>query len=152
MDRRSIFAIMAASIAAAPLLSRGTAGAERNKHHKVAIHVGTNDPAVMKVALANSRNIQEYYTSVGEEVSIEILANSEGLHMLRDDTSPVKEEIKATREKVPQLVLSACDNTKTVMETREGKAVPIIPDARLVPAVIARLVELQEQGYSYVKP
>jgi intracellular sulfur oxidation DsrE/DsrF family protein len=38
------------------------------------------------------------------------------------------------------------------MEKREGKAVPIIAEATIVPAGIVRLVELQEAGYSYVKP
>ena len=111
-----------------------------------------NDPAVMRLALGNSRNAQEYYSSVGEEVAIEIVAYSQGLHMLRDDTSPVKEEIKATRAKVPQLAFGACNNTKLAMEKAEGKSVPIIPEATIVPAGVVRLVELQEEGYKYVKP
>jgi intracellular sulfur oxidation DsrE/DsrF family protein len=38
------------------------------------------------------------------------------------------------------------------MEKTEGKPVPIIPEATIVPAGIVRLVELQEQGYKYAKP
>jgi intracellular sulfur oxidation DsrE/DsrF family protein len=30
--------------------------------------------------------------------------------------------------------------------------VPIIAEATIVPAGVVRLVELQEQGYSYIKP
>jgi intracellular sulfur oxidation DsrE/DsrF family protein len=72
--------------------------------------------------------------------------------MLRDDTSPVKDEIKLTREKVPQIAFGACNNTKRAMEKAEGKPVPIIPEATIVPAGVVRLVELQEEGYRYVKP
>jgi intracellular sulfur oxidation DsrE/DsrF family protein len=38
------------------------------------------------------------------------------------------------------------------MEKTEGKAVPIIQEAVVVPAGVVRLVELQEQGFKYVKP
>jgi intracellular sulfur oxidation DsrE/DsrF family protein len=38
------------------------------------------------------------------------------------------------------------------MEKAENKIIPIIPEAHVVPAGITRLVELQEEGYSYVKP
>jgi len=72
--------------------------------------------------------------------------------MLRDDTSPVKPEIAELRKDVPQVVFSGCNNTKTGMEKREGRPVPIIAEARIVPAGVARLMELQEQGYAYVKP
>jgi intracellular sulfur oxidation DsrE/DsrF family protein len=72
--------------------------------------------------------------------------------MLRDDTSPVKDEIRQTRAKVPQIAFGACNNTKKAMEKTEGKTIPIIQEAVVVPAGIVRLVELQEQGFKYAKP
>jgi intracellular sulfur oxidation DsrE/DsrF family protein len=106
----------------------------------------------MKLALNNSRNAFELYKAKGEELAVEIVCYSQGLHMLRDDTSPVKNEIHEVRKIVPQLAFGACNNTKNAMEKREGKPVPIIPEATIVPAGIVRLVELQEEGYHYVKP
>jgi len=106
----------------------------------------------MKLALNNTRNANELYKAAGEELAVEIVCYSQGLHMLRDDTSPVKAEIHELRKVVPQVAFGACNNTKTAMEKREGKPVPIIPEATVVPAGIVRLVELQEAGYSYVKP
>ena len=152
MDRRSIFKISVAALAAAPLFGRKAAAAVEKKQHKLVIHVDQNDPAVMRLALGNSRNCHELYTAMGDDVAIEIVCYSQGLHMLRDDTSPVKNEIHETRKAVPQLAFGACNNTKNAMEKREGKPVPIIPEATIVPAGIVRLVELQEQGYHYVKP
>jgi uncharacterized protein len=152
MNRRSIFTATLAAFAVTPLLHRTAAAADAKKSHKLAIHVDQNDPAVMRLALANSRNAYELYAAMGEEVAIEIVAYSQGLHMLRDDTSPVKEEIRSTRAKVPNLAFGACNNTKRAMERAEGKPVPMIAEATIVPAGVVRLVELQEQGYSYLKP
>jgi hypothetical protein len=38
------------------------------------------------------------------------------------------------------------------MEKAEGHAIPMMPEATIVPAGIVHLSELQEQGWSYVKP
>jgi intracellular sulfur oxidation DsrE/DsrF family protein len=152
MDRRSIFRVGIAALAVAPLFDRKAGAATEKKQHKLAVHVDQNDPAVMRLALANSRNAHELYAAMGEDIAIEIVCYSQGLHMLRDDTSPVKDEIRATRAKVPQLAFSACNNTKRAMEKTEGKTIPIIQEAVVVPAGVVRLVELQEQGFKYLKP
>ena len=151
MDRRSIFAFLAAAFVAAPAVDRpALAGGE--KKHRLAIHVDQSDIAQMNLALGNASNVFEHYKSRGEEVDIEIVTYSQGLQMLREDTSPVKEEIRSTRAKVPQLAFSACGNTKRAMEKTEGKPVPLIEEAVVVPAGVVRLVELQEQGFKYIKP
>ena len=155
MDRRWILRVLGAATVVLPVVDRQAAAAiekSPEKNHKLALHVDVNDPDVMKLALNNARNAHELYTGWGEQVAIEIVAYSQGLHMLRDDTSPVKEEIKALRAKVPTVAFGACNNTKKGMEKREGKTIPLIPEATLVPAGIVRLVELQELGYKYVKP
>jgi intracellular sulfur oxidation DsrE/DsrF family protein len=143
---------MAATVLAVPFANRKAAAEGGKKAHKLAIHVDQNDADVMKLALNNTRNANELYKAAGEELSVEIVCYSQGLHMLRDDTSPVKTEIHELRKLVPQVAFGACNNTKTAMEKREGKPVPIIPEATIVPAGIVRLVELQEAGYAYAKP
>ena len=152
MDRRSIFKVAMATLAVAPLFGHKVEAAGEKKKHKLVLHVDQNDPAVMRLALGNARNANELYTAMGDELDVEIVAYSQGLHMFRDDTSPVKAEIKEARTKVPQLAFGACNNTKRNMERVEGKPVPIIPEATVVPAGIVRLVELQELGYAYAKP
>jgi uncharacterized protein len=152
MDRRWMFKVFGAGLLAVPFAARKAAAEGEKKVHRLAIHVDQNDADVMKLALNNTRNANELYKERGEELAVEIVCYSQGLHMLRDDTSPVKNEIHELRKVVPQVAFGACNNTKTAMEKREGKPVPIIPEATIVPAGIVRLVELQEAGYHYVKP
>jgi intracellular sulfur oxidation DsrE/DsrF family protein len=124
------------------------------KPHRVVLHVDQNEPSVMNQALNNANNILEYYRSKNEEVEVEFVAYGPGLHMLRDDTSPVKERIKSLADvSFPSKVtFSACGITKTNMERVEGKPVTLLPQARIVPAGVVQIMELQEQGYAYVKP
>ncbi len=125
---------------------------DQGADHKVTIHVDENDPARMNMALNNIVNMRKYYDSVGETVDIELVAYGPGLHMLRADTSPVAERISVMSLEIDNLAFSACGNTHSVMSKKANKKVELLDEASLVPSGVVRLVELQEQGYSYIRP
>src|SRR5258706_4896661 len=64
------------------------------KAHRLILQVNTNDPAAMNLALNNATNVTQHFKERGEKVKIEVVTFGPGLHMLRDDTSPVKARIK----------------------------------------------------------
>jgi intracellular sulfur oxidation DsrE/DsrF family protein len=123
-----------------------------NKLHRLILQVNTNDPAMMNLALNNATNVAQYYKDLGEKVTIEVVTFGPGLHMLRDDTSPVKARIKAIKESTPAISFKACGNTQENMHKVENKEIPIIPEATIVKSGVVRVMQLQEQGWSYVKP
>jgi intracellular sulfur oxidation DsrE/DsrF family protein len=123
----------------------------RSAAHRVAIHVDDNDPKVMNLALNNAKNVLEYYKAKGETVAIEVVAYGPGLHMLRADTSPVKHRV-AEMSMAPEIAFSACGNTRANMAKQEGNDVSLLSEARLVPSGVVRLMELQKQGYAYIRP
>jgi intracellular sulfur oxidation DsrE/DsrF family protein len=108
----------------------------------------------MNLALNNATNVIEYYRSKDEQVDIDIIAYGPGLNMLRADTSPVQDRIKSFKELAfpGKIQFSACNVTKQGMEKREGHPIPILPDATGVPSGVVHLMELQEAGWSYVRP
>ena len=122
------------------------------KTHYLAIHVDENDPVKMNIALNNAKNVTKYYRSKGEDVKVEIVAHGPGLHMFREDTSPVKTRIAAMALEQDNLAFSACGNTIKGVTKKEGKAPPLISEATVVTSGVVRLMELQEQGWTYVRP
>jgi len=140
-----------ATAAALSIALASSALAADGKTHRVAIQVDQNDPAVMNMVLNNATNVIEYYRGKSEDVDVEIVAYGPGMHMLRADTSPVADRIKRLKE-MGKVQFSACNNTKQNMEKTEGHAISILPEATIVPAGVVRLMELQEQGWSYVRP
>ena len=120
--------------------------------HKVAMQVSQNDKAVMDLALNNARNIVEYYKEKGETVAIEIVTYGPGLHMLRADTSPVKERIAPMSLEHSNIKFMACENTQKNQSKAEGKPVTLISEATVTPSGVVRLMELQKQGYAYIRP
>jgi intracellular sulfur oxidation DsrE/DsrF family protein len=122
------------------------------KMHRLVLQVNTNEPPMMNLALNNATNVAQYYKDIGEKVAIEIVTFGPGLHMLRDDTSPVKERIKAITESTPSISFKACGNTRENMGKAESKEIPLIAEAKVVKSGVVRVMELQEKGWSYVKP
>jgi uncharacterized protein len=123
-----------------------------NKEHHLILQVNTNDPAAMNLALNNATNVAQYYKERGEMVKVEVVTFGPGLHMLRDDTSPVKARIEVMALSSPEVSYKACGNTKENMHKAENKDIPIIPQAEVVKSGVVRVMELQEQGWTYVKP
>ena len=134
------------------MLALTTTPARAGDAHKVAIHVDQNDKKVMNMALNNIANLKKYYASKGEDVSIELVAYGPGLHMLREDTSPVKARIAKMGLEIDNLTFSACGNTHAKMSKKGGKSVPLVSEAKMTPSGVVRLIALQEQGYAYVRP
>ncbi|MDE2329870.1 MAG: DsrE family protein [Bradyrhizobium sp.] len=143
-----------AAVAILSMAFASSALAADAKPHRVAIQVDQNDLQVMNLALGNATNMIQYYRDKKEEVDIDITAYGPGLHMLRADTSPVQDRIKRLKDMVfpGKIQFSACHNTMQNMEKAEGHPIQIVSDATVVPSGVVHLSELQEQGWSYVKP
>ena len=122
--------------------------------HRLMIQVNQNDPALMNLALNNATNVLEYYRSRGEQTDVDIVAFGPGLHMLRSDTSPVSDRIKGLKDVAfpGTFRFSACGVTRRGMETKEGKPVAMVPEASMVSSGVVHMMELQEKGWSYVRP
>ncbi|MFZ3236132.1 MAG: DsrE family protein [Stellaceae bacterium] len=146
---RGILVAFALALAASPALA-----AEKTASHRIAIQVSQNDPERMNLALLNAANAIKYYSGKGESIEVEVVAYGPGLNMLREDTSPVKDRIKSLKASDigGEMHFSACHNTKEAMEKREGHPITIVPEATVVPSGVVRLTQLQEQGWSYIRP
>lgn len=124
------------------------------KPHRIAVQVDQNDPATMNLALNNVTNIIQYYRDKGETVDVAVVAYGPGLNMYRDDTSPVKDRLKQISEMAfpSNVKFAACGNTKENMEKKEGHSISLVPQASVVPSGVVTLSELQEQGWTYIRP
>lgn len=138
---------LAAAAALVPLM----AIAEGQTHY-LAIHVDENDPKVMNIALNNAQNVTKYYESKGDTVVIELVAYGPGLNMFVEGKSPVADRISTMSLGMDNIAFSACGNTLKKFEAKAGGHVPIMEEATVVPSGVVRLMELQEQGYAYVRP
>lgn len=143
----ALIPLLLASLLSPPSAAQSTAAIE-----KVVLHVDENDPKVMDLTLNNVKNLLTYYKDNGQKVQIEVVAYGPGLHMLRQDTSPVKDRIASLSLESQNVQFTACGNTLEGMTKREGSKPALVAEAKLVPAGIVRIIDLTKQGYVYIKP
>ena len=120
--------------------------------HRLALQISDNDAGKMNAVLNVAANVSKYYTDKGDEIEIQIVAFNAGLHMLRDDTSPVKPRLKSFKQGMPNVSFMACENTLESMARIEGKEPPLVENAERVKAGVVTLIELGEKGWTIVRP
>ena len=140
-----------ASLALALTLAASAAFGDGVVHH-VALHVDENDPKLMNMVLNNAQNLTAYYAGQGDTAEIEIVAYGPGLSMYVEGKSPVADRIAQMSLENEGLHFSACANTIAGMEKKTGEKVALLAEAEVVPSGVVRLIELQEQGYAYIRP
>jgi intracellular sulfur oxidation DsrE/DsrF family protein len=133
------------------VLGAGVALAE-GEGPRVAIHVDQDDQATMNMALNNAVNIISHYQALGQTVTVEIVTYGPGLTMLRSDLSPVASRIEDMALMHETLTFSACLNTVEAIRQKTNKDVPLLEEVQVVPSGAVRLMELQAEGYAYLRP
>jgi uncharacterized protein len=142
--------VVATPIAAAHAQDKPTASSEMV--HKIAIQVSDSDPAAMTLALNNAQNILNHYKKLNQKVDVQVVAFGPGLHLFREDTSKVKTRLSTMALENPNLTLLACGNTHVNHMKAENKEIKLMSEAKVVPSGVVMLSELQERGYSYIRP
>jgi hypothetical protein len=144
--------LLGVAILLAAVLPAAAQTAKAEDAYKVALHVDDNDAAKMNLTLNNVQNIVAEFKKSGRKIDIQVVTYGPGLHMFRDDSSPVKARIQEIALANPNVTFAACGNTQTNMSKAEKKDIKLISEAKVVPSGVVHLVELQRRGYAYVKP
>ena len=115
--------------------------------HKVVIQVSTDDARTQKIALNNAVNIQKSL-GVGE-VKIEIVAYGPGLGLM---TMAGKQSQRVADLALQDITFSACNNTIKKITKKKGAAPKLVEGVGIVDSGAVRIIELQQQGYAYIRP
>lgn len=121
--------------------------ADSHTKNKIVIQVSTDDPRTQKIALNNAVNMQKLYGI--DNIEIEIVAYGPGLGLL---TAKSKEGKRVSSLAMQDITFSACGNTMAKVAKKSGKMPKLLEGVGQVKAGVARIMELQQQGYAYIRP
>lgn len=121
--------------------------AEQGAIHRMVIQVSSADPASHRIALNNAANLRQALAPGA--VEIEIVAYGPGVAMLAADGP---ESLRIAELAGEGVAFSACGNTLSAIEAERGEKLPLAAGVNVVPAGVLRIMELQEQGYTYLRP
>jgi len=120
--------------------------------HKLALQITDANPMSMNMVLNVAGNVTSHYQDKGEKVEIKVVAFGPGLMMLRADKSPIKERLVGFMETHKSVEFDACNNTLQAMAKKEGKVPPLLPGVTVVPSGAVALLELNEHGWTIIRP
>ena len=124
----------------------GIAAVLSQESHRVVVHLNSGDEKIQRGALNNIRHL---YQEVGREhARVELVAHGAGLTLLMKNDSLLATEV-AQLKTAYAVEFTACSNTMKAQGLTRTDLIDQVD--RTVPAIV-RLVELQEQGWSYIKP
>lgn len=126
---------------------RATAATETTEQHRLVIQINKADAELQDHVLANIVNLQKHYGL--DNIEIEVVAYGPGIWFLTDNSS-YKQRIESLM--LQNVVFTACGNTLDTLEAKDGKRPPLIAEVDIAQAGIARILERQEQGWSYLSP
>ena len=121
--------------------------ADSHTKNKLVIQVSTDDPRTQKIALNNAVNLQKLYGI--DNITIEIVAYGPGLGLM---TTKSGQADRVTSLAMQDITFSACGNTMKKVAKKSGKMPELLEGVGQVTAGVARIMELQQQGYAYIRP
>lgn len=114
--------------------------------HRVVMHLNSGDEKIQRGALNNIRHL---YQEVGRErLRVELVVHGAGLTLLTKKDSTLATELAQLKTSY-DVEFTACSNTMKAMNLTTRDLVEQVD--RTVPAMV-RLMELQEEGWAYIKP
>ena len=114
--------------------------------HRVVMHLNSGDEKVQRGALNNIRHL---YQEVGREhLRVELVVHGAGLTLLTKKDSTLAPEL-AQLKTAYEAEFTACSNTMKAQGLTRADLIDQV--GRTVPAMV-RLMELQEEGWAYIKP
>ena len=114
--------------------------------HRVVMHLNSGDEKVQRGVLNNIRNL---YQEVGREyLRVELVVHGAGLTLLTKKDSTLALEL-AQLKTAYEAEFTACSNTMKAQGLTRADLLDQV--GRTVPAMV-RLMELQEEGWAYIKP
>lgn len=112
--------------------------------HAVVFHISSGDGFAQKLVLNNAQNLQRFYGP--DKIQIEVVAYGPGLRTLFKENSQYN-RIKTMAE--GGIEFTACANTMRNMGRDTGSLHKV---AKVVPGGVVRIMELQEAGWTYIRP
>ena len=119
-----------------------------SQKHYIVVHVDRNDALTQKLVLKNVANVVKHYGK--DHVKIEVVAYGPGLQLLVKGTPNA--DLVRTMTQEDNIRFSACNNTIQAIIAKTGEAPDLIDGVIVVPSGVARITELEEDGYTYVRP
>jgi hypothetical protein len=114
--------------------------------HKLAIHVDRDDAVTLKLAINNANKA---WAELQPDIAIKVVVYGPGIALVTKGGTH-EQSVLDLIDKGVQYYL--CDVTVQKMVKELGRSPDLVKGVNIVPSGTVKLLELQEQGFAYLRP
>jgi uncharacterized protein len=118
--------------------------------NKIILHVSESDPEVLYKTLYQIDSILQAYSKSKKPFELEVVANSGGIDLFRNDVSPYKDRIKQIIKNYNNVSFIACSNAMEKLRLK-GIEPDLIADTKTGVTAIDQIVKRLQEGWVYLK-
>jgi len=122
----------------------------RTDANKILLHINTMDPGRVEAALETTEKILSSHEGPQKEIKLEVVANADGLGILREG-SPYAKRIQKITSMHRNVSFLACGIARQNAKLKEGVDIKLIPQAKEVPAALDEILKRLKLGWLYIK-
>ncbi|WGZ93542.1 MAG: DsrE family protein [Candidatus Thiothrix putei] len=145
----ALLSVPFSAVTAADAVTEKTSESEAtgDETHRLVIQVNKREEDFQDHVLANIVNLQKHYGM--DNIEMEVVAYGPGIWLVTDKSAFLKRVESLMMQNV---TFTACGNTLDTVEETSGTRPTLIDGVEETQAGIARIIALQEQGWSYLSP
>lgn len=118
--------------------------------HKVIVHVSNSNPIKLKAALDETENLLDTYRLANRNIQVELIANKQGVDLLRANVTNYKGRISLMQERYPNLSFLVCGKTINKLRSK-GESVQLLPHTGIATSAADQINKRLTQGWGYIK-
>ena len=116
----------------------------------VIIHLSTNDPFKLAHALSETEQMLNQFKEIQRDLRVEIVANGNGLELLRTSTSLFPEKTQQIIMNFDNVTIMACGNSLKILEV-QGIDTRLLPNVQTTKSVLDKVIKRLQEGWMYLK-
>ncbi len=132
-----------------PAVTLATAAAHNPP--RLILHVTEGDPKRLAQVMNDLEGLLQHYKAQNQRVRVEVVANGDGLALLRPDVTPYARRIARLQVQYDNLSFVACQNTLDRLTREKGITARLLPGVVIVDSGVAQLMRRQNQGWAYIQ-
>lgn len=117
----------------------------------IMLHVNSGDTEHLQMVLDEAENLLKTSSKSGRKITIEILANGQGINLFRSQNANYSKRIVNLASEYNNIQFMACQIALNRQRDLEGFEIELSPKVKVVPSALERALSRQQEGWTYMR-
>ncbi len=114
-------------------------------------HVASADPEKIRATLDHVEKLVHSYAGKRKRLHVELVANAEGLNLLRVGKSPAADQVAYIQKNYGNVRFLACGKTIQRIQAEKGVPVKLLPNVEVASSALDQIILRLRQGWTYIR-